>query len=177
MGRLVEDLLRLAELEARRPEATPREEVAVAGLAAQVARTVAAHADAAGTTVSCEVPDDLLAVADPVGVEQVLENLVDNAIKYGRRGGRVRVGGRRVGRRVEVSVSDDGGGIAPEHLGRIFERFYRVDPGRSREMGGTGLGLAIVKHLCEAMGGGITVESEVGRGTTFRVELPAKEPT
>jgi signal transduction histidine kinase len=84
----------------------------------------------------------------------------------------VRVSGERRGDRVVLQVKDDGPGIAPEHLPRLFERFYRVDAGRSRERGGTGLGLAIVKHLVEAMGGTITVASTPGAGTTFTVELP-----
>jgi two-component system phosphate regulon sensor histidine kinase PhoR len=101
-------------------------------------------------------------------------NLVDNAIKYGKRGGSVRVTGARRGARVALTFEDDGPGIGREHLPRLFERFYRVDTGRSRERGGTGLGLAIVKHLVEAMGGTVRVESEPGRGTTFKVDLPAQ---
>ncbi len=88
-----------------------------------------------------------------------------------RGGGRVR--GRRSGDRVVLEVHDDGAGIPAEHLPRLFERFYRVDPGRSRERGGTGLGLAIVKHLVESMGGTVDVSSAAGDGTTFRVEVPA----
>ena len=108
-----------------------------------------------------------------MAVEQVIENLVDNAIKYGKDGGgTVRVVGRRRGDRVCLEIVDDGPGIAAEHLPRLFERFYRVDAGRSRERGGTGLGLAIVKHLVEAMGGTVEVESAEGRGTTFRIEWP-----
>jgi two-component system phosphate regulon sensor histidine kinase PhoR len=105
-----------------------------------------------------------------MGLEQVIQNLVDNALKYA--GGQVRVRGTRIGARVVLTVEDDGPGIAREHLPRIFERFYRVDAGRARERGGTGLGLAIVKHLVESMGGTVGVESDVGRGAVFRVELP-----
>ena len=104
----------------------------------------------------------------------MIQNLVDNALKYGRPGGEVRVRGARSGSRVVLTRERiDGPGIAAEHLPRLFERFYRVDPGRSREQGGTGLGLAIVKHLVESMGGVVEVESQLGHGTTFRVELPA----
>jgi two-component system phosphate regulon sensor histidine kinase PhoR len=121
---------------------------------------------------------DVIARGDPVAVEQVIENLVDNAIKYGKDGGgQVRVVGRRRANRVLLEVTDDGPGIDAEHLPRLFERFYRVDAGRSRERGGTGLGLAIVKHLVESMGGAVEVDSEVGRGTTFRVEWPAWDAT
>jgi signal transduction histidine kinase len=95
-------------------------------------------------------------------------------VKYGKeQGARVRVTGERRGERVVIEVHDDGPGIPAEHLPRLFERFYRVDPGRSRERGGTGLGLAIVKHLVEAMGGSVEVTSKAGAGTTFRVEVPA----
>ena len=97
-------------------------------------------------------------------------NLVDNAVKYtAEKSVTVRV--RAEGERVYVEVVDTGGGIAASHLPRIFERFYRVDPGRAREVGGTGLGLAIVKHLSQRLGGDVSVESTVGRGTTFRVHL------
>jgi len=123
--------------------------------------------------VSVEVDEEILALGDPAGMEQVIQNLVDNALKYGKEGGTVRVLAERKGDRVEMRVIDDGPGIAAAHLPRIFERFYRVDPGRSRARGGTGLGLAIVKHLCESMGGSVTVESEVGKGCSFKVDLPA----
>jgi two-component system phosphate regulon sensor histidine kinase PhoR len=85
----------------------------------------------------------------------------------------VRIQGERAEARALLRVIDDGPGIAPEHLPRIFERFYRVDPGRSRERGGTGLGLSIVKHLVEAMGGAVRVESDVGKGVRFTLDLPA----
>jgi len=111
--------------------------------------------------------------ADRRALEHVLANLVDNALKYCAEGATVRVGAVRENGRVRISVSDDGPGVAPQHLERIFERFYRVDPGRSRELGGTGLGLAIVKHLVEAMGGTVAVESRVGAGSTFYFTLLA----
>ena len=104
----------------------------------------------------------------------LVRNLLDNAIRYtkdaGHRG-RVGVGGRRIGRRSRVS--DTGTGIPSKELGRVFERFYRVDRARSRETGGTGLGLAIVRHVAENHGGTVTVESELGRGSTFEVRLPS----
>jgi two-component system phosphate regulon sensor histidine kinase PhoR len=102
-----------------------------------------------------------------------LGNLLDNAIKYCPEGAEVRVGASRENSDVRVSVSDTGPGIAPEHLPRIYERFYRVDAGRSRELGGTGLGLSIVKHLVEALGGAVSVESRVGAGSTFSFTLKA----
>ncbi len=112
-------------------------------------------------------------VADPRALERVLGNLVDNAIKYCPPGSKVNVSAERVQSRWLLAVEDTGEGIEPKHLPRLFERFYRVDAGRSRALGGTGLGLAIVKHLVEAAGGTVEVQSTVGRGTTFTVRLPA----
>jgi two-component system phosphate regulon sensor histidine kinase PhoR len=178
LGALVEGLLTLSELEARPPEQAVRERVEVPAITDHVRATLRERATQRDTRVDVEVAADVIARGDPVAVEQVIENLVDNAIKYGKDGGgRVRVAGRRRGERVVLEVVDDGPGIDAEHLPRLFERFYRVDAGRSRERGGTGLGLAIVKHLVEAMGGTVEVESEVGRGTTFRVEWPAWDAT
>jgi two-component system phosphate regulon sensor histidine kinase PhoR len=98
---------------------------------------------------------------------QVLTNLIDNAIKYTQNGGTITVGTRTEGENVWIDVTDTGIGILPEHLSRIFERFYRVDKERSREAGGTGLGLAIVKHIIEAHGGKVEVRSEAGKGSVF----------
>jgi two-component system phosphate regulon sensor histidine kinase PhoR len=112
--------------------------------------------------------------ADAERVQQVLFNLIDNAIKYGRNHGHIRVSAKRLENQdsVEVAVSDDGPGIPPEGLNRIFERFYRVDRARSREQGGTGLGLAIVKHIVQSHGGEVRAESRLGEGATFRFTLP-----
>lgn len=112
-----------------------------------------------------------VAMAHPHGLEQVLLNLVDNAIKYTPSGGTIQVRVFRRNDRVVVEVEDDGPGIPSAQLDRIFERFYRVDKGRSREQGGMGLGLSIVKHLVQRMGGEVSVESRVGHGTLFRVSL------
>ena len=116
-------------------------------------------------------PDDLTVWADPEAVGQILDNLVDNAIKYTRAGGTVRVRWAAAGDTVNIDVEDNGPGIPEVDLPRIFARFYRVDRARSRELGGTGLGLAIVKRLSQAMGGSVRVTSEIGRGTTFTVSL------
>ncbi len=178
LGALVEGLLTLSELEARPPEQAVRERVEVPAIAEHVRATLRERAAQRETGVDVDVAADVIARGDPVAVEQVIENLVDNAIKYGKDGGgRVRIVGRRLGDRVHLDVLDDGPGIDAEHLPRLFERFYRVDAGRSRERGGTGLGLAIVKHLVESMGGTVAVDSEAGRGTTFRVEWPAWDAT
>lgn len=173
MGRLVADLLRLAELEAR-PAAQVREErVELARVMAHVLETVRDRAAEAGVTLTADLPADLAARSDPDDLEQVLENLVDNAIRYGARPGQVRITARAVEGRVRLTVEDDGAGIPAEDLGRVFERFYRVDPARSRKLGGTGLGLAIVQRLVTALRGSVRAESEPGRGARFVVELPA----
>jgi two-component system phosphate regulon sensor histidine kinase PhoR len=110
--------------------------------------------------------------ADAEAVGQILDNLVDNAIKYTPEGGRVRVRWRAEDGQVRLDVEDTGIGIPEQDLPRVFERFYRVDKARSRELGGTGLGLAIVKHLAHAMHGRVGVTSQVGQGTVFTVHLP-----
>jgi two-component system phosphate regulon sensor histidine kinase PhoR len=114
----------------------------------------------------------LLARLDPPLLEQAVINLLQNAITYSPRGDRVEVRARATEAGVEILVTDHGPGIAPEHLARIFERFYRIDPARSREAGGTGLGLAIVKHIALAHGGRVAVDSAPGKGSTFRIQLP-----
>jgi len=114
-------------------------------------------------------------VTDPERLRRILENLVDNAVKYTPGGGQVQITtlpGPAGSARVEIA--DNGPGIAPEHQARIFERFYRVDKARSRELGGTGLGLSIVRHLAEGMGASVSVESEPGRGSRFTVTIPGR---
>jgi two-component system phosphate regulon sensor histidine kinase PhoR len=111
-------------------------------------------------------------MVDPDAMNQVFGNLIENAVKYGKAGKRIRVGARSLENEVEFFVQDFGPGVASEHLERIFERFYRIDKARSREAGGTGLGLAIVKHIVQAHGGSIRAESELGSGTTFLFALP-----
>jgi two-component system, OmpR family, phosphate regulon sensor histidine kinase PhoR len=170
---LVDDVLRLSEIEDRPEGATRTEPVNVRGVASLVLDTVGARAEQAKVALELAIPDALTALADEASLEQVLENLVDNAVKYGKSGGRVMVEGRAREGRVVIEVKDDGAGIEAKHLPRLFERFYRVDPSRSRERGGNGLGLAIVKQLIESMGGSVAVDSTVGAGTAFRVELPA----
>jgi two-component system phosphate regulon sensor histidine kinase PhoR len=108
---------------------------------------------------------------DPRALEHVLSNLVDNAVKYCPSGTRIVVSAAADDARVRLVVADTGPGIPAEHLPRVFERFYRVDAGRSRELGGTGLGLSIVKHMVETMRGKVAVESAVGKGSTFIVSL------
>ncbi|MEX1051014.1 MAG: ATP-binding protein, partial [Gemmatimonadales bacterium] len=109
---------------------------------------------------------------DPDALRQILTNLFDNALRYTPEGGTITFATRRVDDGVELSVTDTGSGIPAEHLPRVFERFYRVDPGRSRDQGGTGLGLSIVRHLVESHGGRVDLESALGIGTTVRLVLP-----
>ena len=119
------------------------------------------------------LPENLpLVLADREAIHQVFSNLIDNALKYGASGGRIVLGTRAVPHAVEFFVQDFGGGIASEHLPRLFERFYRVDKARSRESGGTGLGLAIAKHIMLAHGGSIRAESDLAHGSTFLFTLP-----
>lgn len=120
-----------------------------------------------------EVGSDALVHVDPMRLEQMLTNLIDNAIKFNREAGTVTVSVSAGSDRSFVSVTDTGEGIVPESLNRIFERFYRIDRGRTRNVGGTGLGLAIVKHLARLHGGDVAVSSQLGLGTTFSLELPA----
>jgi two-component system phosphate regulon sensor histidine kinase PhoR len=120
------------------------------------------------------VPASLVVLADSDRMRQVISNLIDNAIKYGRAGGKTSVEGRQLpDGRIEIAVVDDGPGIPRDSQERIFERFYRVDKARSREQGGTGLGLAIVKHVVQAHGGEVRLESEPGAGSRFIINLPA----
>jgi len=139
---------------------------------------LAERAAEAGVTFTVSVPPEAHAVpADRDALRQILTNLYSNALRHTPPQGSVRVGAELVQDSVRLFVSDNGSGIPTEHLPRIFERFYRVDPGRSREQGGTGLGLAIVKHLVEAHGGRIEAESTLGRGTTIRIAFPPARST
>jgi two-component system phosphate regulon sensor histidine kinase PhoR len=167
---LIEDQLTISELESGRVKLS-LQTVALSPLTAKVLEDFKARADAKGMRLSNQIPE-LAVLADADKLEQVLGNLVDNAIKYGRAKGTVTVGGSaRDEGMVEVFVQDDGPGVPPEALERVFERFYRVDKARSREQGGTGLGLAIVKHIIQNHGGRVWATSEVGHGTTFYFTL------
>ena len=171
MNRLTEDLLALASIESP--------DYKLATQPATASRMVRDAIDALGGLVVdsgvylqyAGAPDATVMV-DPDAMNQVFGNLIENAVKYGKTGERVRVGARAIGAEIEFFVQDFGPGIASEHLDRIFERFYRIDKARSREAGGTGLGLAIVKHIVQAHGGRVRAESELGTGTTFLFTLP-----
>ncbi len=170
IGSLVEQLLALSELEGREVPMV-REPVPLADVAARVVEAVRGRAKAAAAALVVDVPSSIVARGDPDALERALLNIVDNAVKYGRAGGRVVVRAAETDGHIRLAVQDDGPGIAEEHHPRLFERFYRVDVGRSRKEGGAGLGLAIVKHLVESMDGTVAVESRAGEGTTFVLTL------
>jgi len=169
---LVDDLLELGRIESKGEHPQPRE-VSVRAAAEAAVRLLDPLLQERRTAVEVDVPAEAdRAWADPAALERILINLLQNAASYSPEGSPVRVSARRAGDAVAVSVADQGDGIPPEHLPRIFERFYRVDPSRSRERGGTGLGLAIVKHLVQSLGGSIEVQSAPRKGSTFRFTLP-----
>jgi two-component system phosphate regulon sensor histidine kinase PhoR len=189
MSRLTEDLLTLARVESgeTRFEVEPvppaellhdaeesfREIARTHGIELQIQDSPAHHLQSQNFPGPNPLPENLSPVlADREAIHQVFSNLIDNALKYGAAGGRIVLGARAVPHAVEFFVQDFGGGIASEHLPRLFERFYRVDKARSRESGGTGLGLAIAKHIMLAHGGSIRAESELAHGSTFLFTLP-----
>lgn len=175
LSELVEDLLELSRLESREVQLKIAN-VPLSVATARAAETVKPKAASKNIHLELHVPTDLMARGDERAVEQVLLNLLDNAVKYTPEGGRVDVLGAWEDGRCVVRVKDTGMGIDPKHLHRIFERFYRVDKGRSREMGGTGLGLSIVKHLVGAMEGEVKVESQPHVGSVFAIFLPVAAP-
>ncbi len=176
LARIVADLLDLSRLDAGhyRLDRTPLPLAAAVGVAVSA---VEPQATARGATIVLEVPGDTIVQADPKALDQVLVNLLDNAVKYSPVGGRLVVRTLVRGELVRVEITDDGPGIAAHHRDRIFERFYRVDPGRSRDVGGTGLGLSIVKHLVETMGGTVGVDANTPTGSVFWFELPGADAT
>ncbi len=170
LASLIDDLLELSRIESRELEL----ELEPLDLGAVVDRALAQHAHRAQVkhiTLRQEISGSPGVRADRRALDHVLGNLIDNALKYCSEGAAVRIGAVIDAAAVRVSVGDTRPGISAEHLARVFERFYRVDAGRSRELGGTGLGLSIVKHLVEAMGGAVSVESRVGTGSTFSFTL------
>jgi len=170
--RLLNDLLDLARSDAGRLAIRPRP-TEVAPLIADVVRTMRAQTEADGQALSEQVPPGLLPIeVEPDRVRQILVNLITNAHEYSPEGASIQVAVQAIGAQVEIAVSDDGPGIPPDQLGRIFERFTRGDAGLTQRVGGTGLGLAISKSLVEVHGGSIDAESTVGEGSTFRVRLP-----
>lgn len=171
---LIEDLLRLSSLERSSFEITkyPVDLVAIFEQSLQIVRP---KLQMKNMKIILETPDELEILADHDRLVQVMVNLIHNAIAYSPEQTAITVAVKEELGWVDISVSDHGMGISPDEIPRLFERFYRIDRARSRESGGTGLGLAIVKHIVEAHHGTVTVESELGAGTTFHVHLPAGE--
>jgi two-component system, OmpR family, phosphate regulon sensor histidine kinase PhoR len=172
LNALVEDLLILARLEGRHEE-IHREPLEIADILAETARDWALRMSKKNLTLKLEVAPGLPPVSgDRMRLEQVLNNLLDNAVKYTPAGKAITLGAARGDRDIELWVQDTGPGILSTELPHIFERFYRADKARSRELGGTGLGLSIVKHIAQAHGGSVVADSTFGKGTTVRVRLP-----
>ena len=183
MHELIDDILELSAIEAGNVQVRA-EQVELAPIVNDVIAWLATKASAQGVVVSNAVAREAMVYADARRLEQMLTNLVENAIKFNRENGSVKISYQEhtdagvnprspvSGRRSRIIVEDSGEGIPAQHLARLFERFYRVDRARSRDMGGIGLGLAIVKHLARAHGGEVSVTSELGKGSTFTIELP-----
>jgi signal transduction histidine kinase len=173
MQRIVDELLDLSRIETGHWRPRP-ESIRIADLAAEVFARSAASAKSKSVALDTSIDQEAQTiVADRTALDQILMNLVENALRHTGEGGRITIQTLAEADGVSLIVSDTGSGIPPEHLPRIFERFYRADSGRSREAGGTGLGLAIVRHLVEAHGGMVRAESVVGAGTTIRIFFPA----
>ena len=175
MNNLIGDILELSAIEAGTVKVEPRP-IQLAPLVEDVFNSLSAKASPRDIELAHDVGSEVIVFADPVRLEQMLTNLVENAIKFNREGGQVYVRFDD-GEKSRISVEDTGEGIPSQHVERLFERFYRVDRARSRDLGGTGLGLAIVKHLSRAHGGEVTVESRLGEGSVFAIELPKPEMT
>ncbi len=171
MHSLIADILELSMIESGNVSLSIRK-VHLGTIVDHVFSALAAKAGDRKIELKSDIPEDIEILVDLVRLEQMLTNLVDNAIKFNRQGGLVTVSYSAGDRRHFITVADTGEGLLPEHAQRIFERFYRSDRSRSREVGGTGLGLAIVKHLAKLHGGEVSVTSAIGSGTAFRIELP-----
>lgn len=169
--RIVEKLLALARADAGEA-LVKRVPVDLGALAEEVCARFASLAEAGRVKLRCERGAGAVVAGDPFALESIVTNLIENAVRYSPPDESVQVQVSAAGNRVTLEVADQGAGIAPEHLPRLFERFYRVDKARSRRLGGAGLGLAIVKTLVEAHGGLVEVQSAIGVGSTFTVRLP-----
>ena len=176
LNMLVEDVLSLAQLEDPRTRLNFTE-IYLPDFLAAILHDWQKRFDAKLLTPSLEAPPDLPVIsADENRLQEVIYNLLDNAVKYSQPEGRIHLAATRTGESVRLAISDQGIGVPSRDLPRIFERFYRADKARSREMGGTGLGLSIVKHIVELHGGRVEAASELGRGTTISAILPIRPP-
>jgi len=173
---IVEDLLALARIEqGKREDAIELISEPLSPVIAAAVETCQAKADKKDISIRVDCEFGLMANMNRTMLEQALINLIDNAVKYSPESSRVEVVALTIGSEVKITVLDEGRGIESEHLPRLFERFYRTDRARSRQMGGTGLGLSIVKHIAEAHGGRVSVESRPGVGSTFILTLPLSD--
>lgn len=170
MNNLIADILELSAIETGNV-GVHAEAIELTPLANEVITSLAAQAASRNVAVRTSIKPGTVVFADPRRLEQMLTNLVENAIKFNRDGGEVMIGCEN-GVSSRIRVQDTGEGIPAQHLERLFERFYRVDRARSKDLGGTGLGLAIVKHLARAHGGEVRVTSELGQGSVFEIDLP-----
>ena len=176
LNALVEDVLSLARLESTEIELDITE-IEVGGFLTATLNDWEARVKAKQLRFESDIPSDLpLLSADEGRLQEIVYNLLDNAVKYSKRGGTITVQCRLEGDQIRLSVTDEGIGIRESDVPRIFERFYRADKARSRELGGTGLGLSIVKHIAQLHGGSVGADSELGRGTTVSVFLPVAGP-
>jgi two-component system phosphate regulon sensor histidine kinase PhoR len=173
LTKIVEDLLTLSTIESKEFH-LKKERLSISELIRDAVDFVKEAADKKKISISeKETTSSLMVEADRNYLEQVLVNLLDNAIKYGREGGEIEIStAEKDQKEIEISVRDNGMGIPREDLPRVFERFYRVDKGRSQALGGTGLGLSIVKHIVQAHAGRVWAESQLGEGSTFYFTLP-----
>jgi two-component system phosphate regulon sensor histidine kinase PhoR len=171
LARILADLLDLSRLDAGQYR-LEIDHVPVRSAVEQSLTAVETNAQTRGVLVQVDVLDTLSVKADPKALDQILVNLIDNAVKYTRENGNVWVESKVDAGAVRIEVRDDGPGIADKHRERVFERFYRADPSRSKEAGGTGLGLSIVKHLVESMHGEVGVEPNLPQGSIFWLRLP-----
>jgi two-component system, OmpR family, phosphate regulon sensor histidine kinase PhoR len=176
LSNIASDLLALSELESEKPAVESRP-LSVCAAAETAIKIIEPAAQLRGITITHGTLEEADVLTERGRLEQALVNLLDNAVKFNRPGGEVRLEvTREAGDKIRITVSDTGIGIPSTDLSRVFERFYRVDKARSREMGGTGLGLSIVKHVIERMKGTVSVESQLGKGSTFTILLPACLP-